>query len=137
MPSVKAPQAEARMPTSLDEASRPLLVSEDSRDAPTIRSQSDHGRGRIRRILESPNKHYAILGLIGLDVAALLANIFIELIACDMGEEDEPWVVHMNKALTLTGLVFSSLFLAELLLCVYAFGFKYNPPAPPGRRVVD
>lgn len=54
-----------------------------------------------------------------------MANIFVELVACDMKREDEPWVKNTREGLTIAGLVFSSLFLIELVLCVIAFGWRY------------
>lgn len=53
-----------------------------------------------------------------------MANIFVELVACDMKREDEPWVKNTREGLTIAGLVFSSLFLIELVLCVIAFGWR-------------
>lgn len=62
------------------------------------------------------------MGIVALDVAALLANIFIQLIACEMDEKDEPWVEDVTESLEIAGLVFSSLFLLELVACLFAFG---------------
>ncbi|KAM0333215.1 hypothetical protein ACHAQA_001875 [Verticillium albo-atrum] len=81
----------------------------------------------LRQLLSSRKKHLVVLALVGLDVAALLANIFIELVECDR-RDDKPaaaWPVHAKQALTTAGLVFSSMFLLELLLCIAAFGLEY------------
>jgi voltage-gated hydrogen channel 1 len=85
------------------------------------------GRGRVaaKRLLSSRKKHYFILGLVAVDVAVLLANIFIELVACNTKREGEPWVSQLRSGLTIAGLVFSSVFLLELLLCLVAFGFRF------------
>jgi hypothetical protein len=62
------------------------------------------------------------MSVVALDVTALLANVFIQLIACEMHEQDEPWVEQVTEGLEIAGLVFSSLFLLELLACLFAFG---------------
>jgi hypothetical protein len=92
-------------------------------------TESTHPEYRRRRrqtqtLLISKEKHYLILGLVALDVMGILADIFIALIACDMGEKNKPLVEHARDGLQLAGLVFSCLFLVELVLCVWAFGFQ-------------
>lgn len=62
------------------------------------------------------------MSVVALDVAALLANVFIQLIACEMHQNDEPWVERVTEGLEIAGLVFSSLFLLELFACLFAFG---------------
>jgi hypothetical protein len=64
------------------------------------------------------------MAIVAFDVAALLANVFIELISCEMDQRDEPWVRKLIAALQIVGLVFSCVFLAELVACLFAFGFK-------------
>ncbi|KZL81983.1 hydrogen voltage-gated channel 1 protein [Colletotrichum incanum] len=112
-----------------DESIRPLLWSfsgfrENRRPTP-IRRQLSQSRTSLKDILASRRKHYAVLALVSLDVATLMANIFVELVACDMKRDDEPWVNSTRQGLTLAGLVFSCVFLAELILCVLAFGWRY------------
>ncbi|KAL6859636.1 hypothetical protein J3F83DRAFT_748450 [Trichoderma novae-zelandiae] len=82
-------------------------------------------RKSSRRFLESRSKHFVVMGVVALDVAALLANVFIQLIACEMHENDEPWVEQLTEGLEIAGLVFSSLFLLELFACLFAFGLSY------------
>lgn len=65
------------------------------------------------------------MGVVALDVAALLANVFIKLIACEMHQADEPWVLNITKGLETLGLIFSCLFMVELGACLFAFGFRY------------
>ncbi|KAF6824025.1 hydrogen voltage-gated channel 1 protein [Colletotrichum plurivorum] len=112
-----------------DEAIRPLLWSfsgfrETRRPAP-LRRHLTESRTSLKDVLSSRRKHYAVLALVSLDVLTLMANIFVELVACDMKREDEPWVRTTRQGLTLAGLVFSCVFLAELMLCVLAFGWRY------------
>ncbi|KAF9882144.1 hypothetical protein CkaCkLH20_00180 [Colletotrichum karsti] len=115
--------------TDDDEAIRPLLWSfsgfrETHRPAP-LRRHLTESRTSLKDVLGSRAKHYVVLALVSLDVATLLANIFVELVACDMKREDEPWVRTTRQGLTTAGLVFSCLFMAELILCVVAFGLRY------------
>ncbi|CRK24665.1 hypothetical protein BN1723_003191 [Verticillium longisporum] len=87
-------------------------------------------RAQLPQLLSSRRKHMVVLILVALDVAALLANIFIELVECDRRNEKlqrPAWTGNARQALTTAGLVFSSLFLflLELVLCIVAFGLKY------------
>lgn len=63
--------------------------------------------------------------LVALDVAAILADIFVALIACDMHLEKEEWVHRVREGLHVTAAVFSGLFLGELVGCVWAEGLRY------------
>lgn len=63
--------------------------------------------------------------VVTLDVMALLANVFIQLIACEMHQNDEEWVKRVTKGLETAGLVFSCLFMVELAACLFSFGFEY------------
>ncbi|KAK4211098.1 ion transporter [Rhypophila decipiens] len=83
------------------------------------------GQKRTREVLESKPMHYVILGLVALDVTAILADIFITLIACDLGKKDEEWIEWSEEILYFVGLVFSSLFLVELMASVWVFGTSF------------
>jgi hypothetical protein len=63
---------------------------------------------------------------VAFDVTALLANVFIQLIACEMHQLDEPWVQGLTSALEIAGLVFSTFFILELAACLFAFGPRYE-----------
>jgi 5-methylthioribose kinase len=65
-----------------------------------------------------------VMGLVAIDVAGILADIFVALISCDKHEQDEDWVDDVRNPLQITGLVISCLFLVELLLSLWAFGFR-------------
>ncbi|PHH72714.1 hypothetical protein CDD83_4887 [Cordyceps sp. RAO-2017] len=65
------------------------------------------------------------MALVALDAAALLVNVFVKLIACEMHQRDEPWVVAVSSVLETTGLVVSSLFMLELAACLLAYGPGY------------
>ncbi|KAL6908889.1 hypothetical protein GGI43DRAFT_394033 [Trichoderma evansii] len=120
-----------------DRSSTPLLQSyhADTSDEPPVwhrHSQDSRFSRHLRRcrktsqrFLESRTKHFIVMGIVALDVAALLANVFIQLIACEMHENDEPWVEDVTEGLEIAGLVFSSLFLLELFACLFAFGPRF------------
>lgn len=81
-------------------------------------------RRSCARALASRRKHFLIMGIVALDVTTLLANIFIQLIACETHQADEPWVETVTTMLEILGLAFSTVFMLELLACIYAFGWE-------------
>ncbi|KAK7943044.1 uncharacterized protein PG986_012157 [Apiospora aurea] len=89
------------------------------------RSTYRKARREARRFLSSKAKHWVILGLVVFDVAGILSDIFIALIACELKIEDREWVQPTRSALTTLSLVMSCLFLLELLLCLWAEGIRY------------
>ncbi|MCJ1307397.1 hypothetical protein MMC25_001043 [Agyrium rufum] len=97
------------------------LAGEDSR-VHTARVQT-------RRFLSSKTGHYAVLLLVSLDVASIFADFLISLYGCEhgCGKEDE---LHdrldtAQDVLGIVSLVFSCLFMLELLASVWAFGFPF------------
>lgn len=81
-------------------------------------------RRQSQHYLASKQKHYLILTLVGLDVAAILTEILVSLVTCETGTEDQPWVGPVLESTKIIGLVISSLFLAELLASLWAFGVE-------------
>ncbi|KAF2184270.1 hypothetical protein K469DRAFT_708990 [Zopfia rhizophila CBS 207.26] len=77
---------------------------------------------QLYRFLTSKTAHYSILLIVSLDVACLFADIIISLFTC--GHRTEGYEKAM-KALGIIGLTFSSLFVLELLACIWAFGPVY------------
>lgn len=116
--------------------SEPLLARpSDSPDRSSLTQQCSDAQVQVatsvkglraegRRLLDSRAKHYLVMGLVTLDVAALLLNVFIKLIACEMHQAKEPWVQRINDTLEIIGLVFSSLFVLELIACLFSFGLR-------------
>lgn len=105
---------------------RPLLSGEgegQEEQSPWLTTYQRRQR-QCQILLTSKQKHYLILALVGLDVACLLADIFITLIDCDSRIKNDAWVPEVREALEHAGLVFSCLFLVELIMCLWAFGFK-------------
>lgn len=88
----------------------------------TSASRCARWRRRTRHYLESPEKHYLILGLVALDVLAILTEIMLSLITCDAGAK-YPWVPTAQAVIKVCSLVFSCLFMAELTTALWAFGW--------------
>jgi len=81
-------------------------------------------RKRAQDYLASKQKHYLVLGLVTLDVLAILTDILVSLVTCDTGSGDEPWVEDVRDATKICGIVISCLFLVELMMCIWAFGIE-------------
>lgn len=96
----------------------------DQQSSPGEVSAYARRRERCQALLQSKQKHYLILALVALDVSCLLADIFITLIDCDSRIKNDAWVPAVHEALEDAGLVFSCLFLAELITSLWAFGFE-------------
>ncbi|KAK0644524.1 hypothetical protein B0T16DRAFT_356452, partial [Cercophora newfieldiana] len=82
-------------------------------------------RAETRAFLETKTKHYMVMGLVALDVLAILADVFIALMACDMRLEDEKegtWVGVTRGALHVTAAVLSGVFLVELGVMIWLGG---------------
>lgn len=109
-----------------DNDQQPLLAGQDDTgqagQADTEPSTYHKCQRRCQNLLMSKQKHYFILALVALDVSCLLADILIALIDCDSRIKDDEWVPDVREALERAGLVFSCLFLVELLMCLWAFG---------------
>ena len=110
--------------------SQPLLrqsrETEENNGETTVRHRIKQHRLDGQRILSSRKKHFIVMALVTLDVAAVLANIFIQLIACETHQGDEPWVLHLVEALEKFGLVISCLFMVELAACLFSYGPRYD-----------
>ena len=132
---------EARGPSQPDSAT-PLLPSAQqhlsqlraSRDFFDCHIVKIHGeettvfriRRRLQDFLASKWGHYFVLCLVSLDVLGIFATFLISLHLCEHGGEKgfnkKPWV-QTNAVLGLMSLIFSSLFMAELVASLFAFGF--------------
>ena len=79
---------------------------------------------RVQDFLSSRAQHYTVLGLVSLDLLGIFADIIINLYQCDEGNTDPLWD-DVRNGLGIAGLVFSCLFLLELLASIWAFGWRY------------
>ncbi|CAK7211325.1 hypothetical protein SCUCBS95973_001074 [Sporothrix curviconia] len=108
-----------------DHASQPLLHHASGSSSTRVFAQRwSRWRRQSQHYLASTQKHYVILALVGLDVAAILTEILVSLVTCEMGTEDQSWVDPVLEATKIAGLVISSLFLVELLATLWAFGWE-------------
>src|SRR2546423_11367485 len=84
-------------------------------------------RRRLQRFLTSKWGHYSVIILVSVDVAGIFADFLISLHICEhTGEEGfhiKRWE-DADRALEIVSLVFSCLFMLELLACIWAFGFS-------------
>ncbi|MCJ1412360.1 hypothetical protein MMC19_006454 [Ptychographa xylographoides] len=86
-------------------------------------------RASTQRALTSKTGHYSVLLLVSLDVSIIFADFLISLYTCDhsCGKDenaDEEWR-DAQDALGVVSLVFSCLFMFELLASIWAFGLPY------------
>jgi hypothetical protein len=104
----------------MEESQRPLLheSSPDSNN-PTFST----ARQSTRRYLNSKFGHYAILLLVSLDCACIFSEFLIKVLSCE-GKISEPKGHAAEQAVGIVGLVFSCLFMLELLASIWAFGFQ-------------
>jgi hypothetical protein len=88
-------------------------------------------RGRLQQFLTSKWGHYTVIILVSLDVAGIFADFLISLHICEhAGEKGFPqkrWEKTV-EALGVTSLVFSCLFMLELLCSIWAFGLELRNP---------
>jgi hypothetical protein len=118
------------------DASAPLLtrLRRESDQTPISQSWTDARAGfetwvrdmraRGRHKLASGTLHYFLMSLVALDVALLLLKVFLQLIACEMHQINEPWVMGTHESLETIGIIFSVFFLLELVASVTSFGFS-------------
>ncbi|KAF1990935.1 hypothetical protein K402DRAFT_368626 [Aulographum hederae CBS 113979] len=104
---------------------QPLLNEDQQTVYETSRRSFRHSRQELKRFLSSKTGHYAVLGLVTLDVSCIFADFIIRLIVCDTQKPATKPANEALEALGITGLVFSTLFLVELIASVWAFGFRY------------
>jgi voltage-gated hydrogen channel 1 len=85
-------------------------------------------RARVRAFQASKWGHYTVLLLVSIDVAGIFADFLISLHICEhaheLGFNKKSWQ-DADDALGVLSLVFSCLFMLELLSSVWAFGFAY------------
>ncbi|KAH0333067.1 hypothetical protein KCU84_g10424, partial [Aureobasidium melanogenum] len=105
----------------MEESQRPLL-----RELSSERSNSklDTARRYTRRYLNSKFGHYAILLLVSLDCTCIFFEFVVQLLSCE-GKISESRGHVAQEAIGIVGLVFSCLFMLELLASIWAFGLHF------------
>ena len=119
--------------------SQPLIQGDNSEERRSGIRRGYHGdavdfsydsstRRQTRRFLSSIYGHYAVLLLVSMDVGCIFADFLISLYICDQtcgkGDSVGDGLPKAQDALGIVGLVFSCLFMVELLASIWAFGFK-------------
>lgn len=83
----------------------------------------------LRWFLESKYGHYFVIILVSLDIACIFADFLVSLHICEHSKEKgfrkKSWLTA-EDTLGAASLVFSSLFMLELLASIFAFGLGYG-----------
>ena len=102
-------------------------IQTDDEESSRFRPYVNRAQLQVRRFLTSKAGHYAVLALVSLDVSCIFADFLISLFICerqcrhkDSGSVEG--LVEAQDALGIVSLVFSCLFMAELLASIWAFG---------------
>ncbi|TIA09175.1 hypothetical protein D6C80_08778 [Aureobasidium pullulans] len=105
----------------MEDSRRPLL-----RESSPERTDSTFSTARrcTRRYLNSKFGHYAILLLVCLDCSCIFGEFVIQILTCE-GRVSESKGDVAQEAIGIVGLVFSCLFMLELMASIWAFGFQY------------
>lgn len=78
---------------------------------------------RVSDFLSSRAQHWTVLSLVSFDLLGIFADIIINLYQCDEKDTSPVWD-DVRNGLGIAGLVFSCLFMLELILSVWAFGWR-------------
>lgn len=88
----------------------------------------DRARKGVRTFLRSKKGHYSVLLLVSLDVSCIFAEFLLALYTCEHshreGEHVSAELSRATDALSIVTLVFSSLFMVELGLTIWANGIR-------------
>jgi len=94
----------------------------------TITENISDWRRTTRNFLNSRWGHYFILLLVSVDVACIFADFMIEIHTCELRQKQKPVNVGWKMAqetLSVVSLVFSCLFMVELIAATLSFGMSY------------
>ncbi|KAF2771231.1 hypothetical protein EJ03DRAFT_248104, partial [Teratosphaeria nubilosa] len=81
-------------------------------------------RHKTKHYLTSKTGHYSILALVSVDITSIFADLILQLLTCEgrIAPKDDD---KAQETLGILSLVFSCLFMVELLASVWAFGWAY------------
>ncbi|KAF5591588.1 voltage-gated hydrogen channel 1 [Fusarium subglutinans] len=88
---------------------------------------------KTAQFLSSKAGHYSVLTLVSLDVLSMIADFILNLFKCEQGKKGSDWDLAL-EILGSVSLVFSCLFVVELIASVWAFGWK-SVQFPPNHIV--
>jgi len=81
-------------------------------------------RHEVQWFLTSKFGHYSVILLVSVDVFCIFADFLISLHLCEHADASPVWL-DVNEALDIVSLVFSCLFMLELIMSIWAFGGAY------------
>lgn len=131
---LRSSSSDARTPLLFSDRSRLSAASEDfiSRNLRNWRGHDSSVykfRQRLQHFLVSKWGHYSVILLVTLDVACIFADFLLSIHVCEhSGEKGTKLWSDIDEALDTVSLVFSCLFMAELLASIFAFGPGYGHP---------
>jgi voltage-gated hydrogen channel 1 len=118
------------MPSTDTTNTQPLLSSfhqasseSSANTTSTLKRHYIDSRALLQAFLNSRVQHFCVLALVSLDLLGIFADIFINLYTCEEGTPNPKWDT-VRACLGIIGLVFSCLFMLELILSVWAFGWR-------------
>ena len=82
-----------------------------------------HARYHVKRFLTSKAGHYSVLGVVALDVTTIFADLLLQMMICEGHVGRKPGN-EAQEVLGILSLVFSTLFMVELVASVWAFGWS-------------
>ena len=103
---------EARSATSTN-------TSKPRPQSPSSASTYTRWRSQARKLLSSQTNQALVFRLVALDVTAIQAGNFMARVAVE-----EPWMAKTRGVLQVFGLVYSTVFAIELIVTVWAFGWR-------------
>lgn len=109
----------------MNDEHRPLLPSEQLAYAQhTSSSAAASARRQTKRYLTSKTGHYSVLALVSVDISSIFADLILQLLTCE-GRIPPKDGDKAQEVLGILSLVFSCLFMLELLASIWAFGLSY------------
>jgi len=105
-------------------SSQPLLPQDSHPPRISHHTRYRYVQEKVQNFLTSKYQHYCVLGLVTLDIFSIFADVFINLGTCERKLAGEGWE-NTRDGLSIAGLVFSCLFMVELLLSIWAFGWRF------------
>ena len=105
---------------------RPLLPSDRLAHTHhlTAPSAAASARRKTKHYLTSKVGHYNVLALVSVDISSIFADLILQLLTCE--DRIPPKDGHRaQEALGIMSLIFSCLFMVELLASIWAFGWAY------------
>lgn len=97
---------------------QPLLGNDSTSQHNT---RHEVARQKTRKLLESKYGHYFVLALVSLDVSGIFVDFVLQLLVCE-GRLSPKEGDLASTILGIVSLVFSCLFMVELLASIWAFG---------------